>query len=128
MINMTLCCFCFRWFEGFNWEGLKKGTLTPPIIPNVSADNITHAFSFQVVLSIRICHRYRSRVRSFCPATRSHQQLTRVTSTASQRTTRTRLLMTTLAGTLIFEVVSLKNEKKLFFCCFGGRTEDMAML
>uniref|UniRef100_I3IV25 cGMP-dependent protein kinase n=1 Tax=Oreochromis niloticus TaxID=8128 RepID=I3IV25_ORENI len=24
-----------KWFEGFNWEGLKKGTLTPPIIPNV---------------------------------------------------------------------------------------------
>lgn len=27
----------FRWFEGFNWEGLRKGTLTPPIIPSVSA-------------------------------------------------------------------------------------------
>lgn len=26
----------FRWFEGFNWEGLRKGTLTPPIIPSVS--------------------------------------------------------------------------------------------
>uniref|UniRef100_H2TPN4 cGMP-dependent protein kinase n=1 Tax=Takifugu rubripes TaxID=31033 RepID=H2TPN4_TAKRU len=25
-----------KWFEGFNWEGLKKGTLTPPIIPTVS--------------------------------------------------------------------------------------------
>lgn len=25
-----------RWFEGFNWEGLRKGTLTPPIIPEVS--------------------------------------------------------------------------------------------
>uniref|UniRef100_A0A3Q3N782 cGMP-dependent protein kinase n=1 Tax=Mastacembelus armatus TaxID=205130 RepID=A0A3Q3N782_9TELE len=27
-----------KWFEGFNWEGLKKGTLTPPIIPNVTVD------------------------------------------------------------------------------------------
>uniref|UniRef100_A0A8B9RKB4 cGMP-dependent protein kinase n=1 Tax=Astyanax mexicanus TaxID=7994 RepID=A0A8B9RKB4_ASTMX len=26
-----------KWFEGFNWEGLRKGTLTPPIIPSVSA-------------------------------------------------------------------------------------------
>uniref|UniRef100_A0A8C1KPI3 cGMP-dependent protein kinase n=1 Tax=Cyprinus carpio TaxID=7962 RepID=A0A8C1KPI3_CYPCA len=26
-----------KWFEGFNWDGLRKGTLTPPIIPNVSA-------------------------------------------------------------------------------------------
>ncbi|XP_056319011.1 cGMP-dependent protein kinase 1 [Danio aesculapii] len=23
------------WFEGFDWEGLQKGTLTPPLIPNV---------------------------------------------------------------------------------------------
>ncbi|XP_039530458.1 cGMP-dependent protein kinase 1 isoform X2 [Pimephales promelas] len=23
------------WFEGFDWEGLRKGTLTPPVIPNV---------------------------------------------------------------------------------------------
>ncbi|XP_056147579.1 cGMP-dependent protein kinase 1 isoform X1 [Lampris incognitus] len=26
-----------KWFEGFNWEGLKKGTLTTPIIPNVTS-------------------------------------------------------------------------------------------
>ncbi|KAI9535467.1 cGMP-dependent protein kinase 1 [Dissostichus eleginoides] len=26
-----------KWFEGFNWEGLKKGTLTPPIIPNLTS-------------------------------------------------------------------------------------------
>ncbi|XP_072293641.1 cGMP-dependent protein kinase 1-like isoform X2 [Eucyclogobius newberryi] len=26
-----------KWFEGFNWEGLKKGTLTPPIIPTVTS-------------------------------------------------------------------------------------------
>ncbi|XP_067269137.1 cGMP-dependent protein kinase 1 [Pseudorasbora parva] len=25
------------WFEGFDWEGLQKGTLTPPLIPNVSS-------------------------------------------------------------------------------------------
>lgn len=34
---MPVCYWCCcRWFEGFNWEGLKKGTLTPPIIPTVS--------------------------------------------------------------------------------------------
>ncbi|KAH0521399.1 cGMP-dependent protein kinase 1 [Microtus ochrogaster] len=25
-----------KWFEGFNWEGLRKGTLTPPIIPSAT--------------------------------------------------------------------------------------------
>uniref|UniRef100_A0A8C2C9Q2 cGMP-dependent protein kinase n=1 Tax=Cyprinus carpio TaxID=7962 RepID=A0A8C2C9Q2_CYPCA len=25
-----------KWFEGFNWDGLRKGTLTPPIIPNAN--------------------------------------------------------------------------------------------
>jgi len=24
-----------KWFEGFNWEGLKKRTLTPPFVPKV---------------------------------------------------------------------------------------------
>ncbi|XP_069037153.1 cGMP-dependent protein kinase 1 [Lepisosteus oculatus] len=24
-----------KWFEGFNWEGIRKGTLTPPILPSV---------------------------------------------------------------------------------------------
>ncbi len=24
-----------KWFDGFNWDGLRKGTLKPPIIPNV---------------------------------------------------------------------------------------------
>ncbi|KAM8837110.1 cGMP-dependent protein kinase 1-like isoform 2-T2 [Spinachia spinachia] len=33
-----------KWFEGFNWEGLKKGTLTPPITPNVSSPTDTSNF------------------------------------------------------------------------------------
>uniref|UniRef100_A0AAZ3RSP0 cGMP-dependent protein kinase n=1 Tax=Oncorhynchus tshawytscha TaxID=74940 RepID=A0AAZ3RSP0_ONCTS len=33
-----------RWFEGFNWEGLRKGTLTPPIIPNVISPMDTSNF------------------------------------------------------------------------------------
>uniref|UniRef100_A0A7N8YMV2 cGMP-dependent protein kinase n=1 Tax=Mastacembelus armatus TaxID=205130 RepID=A0A7N8YMV2_9TELE len=33
-----------KWFEGFNWEGLKKGTLTPPIIPDVSSPTDTSNF------------------------------------------------------------------------------------
>jgi len=24
-----------RWFDGFNWEGLRNRSLPPPIIPNV---------------------------------------------------------------------------------------------
>ncbi|CAB1343648.1 unnamed protein product, partial [Coregonus sp. 'balchen'] len=33
-----------RWFEGFNGEGLRKGTLTPPIIPNVTSPTDTSNF------------------------------------------------------------------------------------
>uniref|UniRef100_A0A4W5KAJ5 cGMP-dependent protein kinase n=1 Tax=Hucho hucho TaxID=62062 RepID=A0A4W5KAJ5_9TELE len=33
-----------KWFEGFNWEGLRKGTLTPPIIPDVSSSTDTSNF------------------------------------------------------------------------------------
>jgi cGMP-dependent protein kinase len=25
-----------RWFDGFNWEGLRQRKLTPPIIPKVN--------------------------------------------------------------------------------------------
>ncbi|XP_003961186.1 cGMP-dependent protein kinase 1-like isoform X1 [Takifugu rubripes] len=33
-----------KWFEGFNWEGLRKGTLTPPIRPDVSSPTDTSNF------------------------------------------------------------------------------------
>ncbi|KAG9341805.1 hypothetical protein JZ751_018527, partial [Albula glossodonta] len=33
-----------KWFEGFNWDGLHKGTLTPPIIPNVTSSTDTSNF------------------------------------------------------------------------------------
>ncbi|MGH0138290.1 UNVERIFIED_CONTAM: hypothetical protein FKN15_066088 [Acipenser sinensis] len=33
-----------KWFEGFNWEGLRKGTLTPPIVPNVTSPTDTSNF------------------------------------------------------------------------------------
>ncbi|MGH0115498.1 UNVERIFIED_CONTAM: hypothetical protein FKN15_024828 [Acipenser sinensis] len=33
-----------KWFEGFNWEGLRKGTLTPPIIPTVTSPTDTSNF------------------------------------------------------------------------------------
>jgi cGMP-dependent protein kinase len=26
-----------RWFDGFNWEGLRNRTLTPPIIPQIKS-------------------------------------------------------------------------------------------
>ncbi|KAM9336453.1 cGMP-dependent protein kinase 1-like isoform 1-T1 [Symphorus nematophorus] len=33
-----------KWFEGFNWDGLRKGTLTPPITPDVSSPTDTSNF------------------------------------------------------------------------------------
>ncbi|MED6248138.1 cGMP-dependent protein kinase 1 [Ataeniobius toweri] len=33
-----------KWFEGFNWDGLRKGTLTPPITPKVSSPIDTSNF------------------------------------------------------------------------------------
>ncbi|XP_058242446.1 cGMP-dependent protein kinase 1a isoform X2 [Hemibagrus wyckioides] len=33
-----------KWFEGFNWDGLRKGTLTPPIIPSVTSATDTSNF------------------------------------------------------------------------------------
>ncbi|EHH64844.1 hypothetical protein EGM_18165 [Macaca fascicularis] len=35
-----------KWFEGFNWEGLRKGTLTPPIIPVASPTDTSNFDSF----------------------------------------------------------------------------------
>jgi len=45
-----------KWFEGFNWEGLKKRTLTPPFVPKVilSVVNVLlyscHSFWLSTVL------------------------------------------------------------------------------
>ncbi|TRY57835.1 hypothetical protein DNTS_022746 [Danionella cerebrum] len=33
-----------KWFEGFNWDGLRKGTLMPPIIPSVASSTDTSNF------------------------------------------------------------------------------------
>ncbi|XP_056617288.1 cGMP-dependent protein kinase 1a isoform X1 [Triplophysa dalaica] len=33
-----------KWFEGFNWDGLRKGTLMPPIIPNLTSSTDTSNF------------------------------------------------------------------------------------
>ncbi|XP_077999493.1 cGMP-dependent protein kinase 1-like isoform X1 [Glandiceps talaboti] len=33
-----------KWFEGFNWDGLRKKTVTPPIIPNVRSPTDTANF------------------------------------------------------------------------------------
>jgi hypothetical protein len=27
--------YCFRWFDGFNWEGLRNRTIHPPITPKI---------------------------------------------------------------------------------------------
>lgn len=34
-ITILCICCCCRWFDGFNWEGLRTRTLTPPIIPEI---------------------------------------------------------------------------------------------
>eukprot|EP00057_Strongylocentrotus_purpuratus_P024312 XP_011678786.1 PREDICTED: cGMP-dependent protein kinase 1-like [Strongylocentrotus purpuratus] len=28
-----------KWFDGFNWEGLRKRSLTPPIVPTVRSNS-----------------------------------------------------------------------------------------
>ncbi|XP_039272906.2 cGMP-dependent protein kinase 1-like isoform X1 [Styela clava] len=33
-----------KWFDGFNWEGLKKCTVTPPIIPKLNGPSDTSNF------------------------------------------------------------------------------------
>ncbi|CAK8672036.1 cGMP-dependent protein kinase 1-like isoform X2 [Clavelina lepadiformis] len=33
-----------KWFDGFNWEGLHKGTMEPPIIPKVSSSSDSSNF------------------------------------------------------------------------------------
>ncbi|KAA0704334.1 cGMP-dependent protein kinase 1 [Triplophysa tibetana] len=33
-----------KWFEGFNWDGLREGTLTPPLIPSVEGPLDTSNF------------------------------------------------------------------------------------
>lgn len=35
LFNHSVYTLC-RWFEGFDWEGLQKRNMIPPIIPNVS--------------------------------------------------------------------------------------------
>jgi len=32
---LNKCLLYSRWFDGFNWEGLRNRTLTPPILPKV---------------------------------------------------------------------------------------------
>ena len=44
--NVLMCVF--RWFDGFNWEGLKQRKLQAPIIPKVC---LTLAVTFLVVWS-----------------------------------------------------------------------------
>ena len=33
--NNNFLIIHFRWFDGFNWEGLRSRTLTPPILPKI---------------------------------------------------------------------------------------------
>lgn len=44
MVSHVDALLSFRWFEGFNWDGLCKHTLNPPVIPRVR--------SIQCVISV----------------------------------------------------------------------------
>lgn len=47
-----------KWFEGFNWDGLKKRTLKPPITPQVSYSfkkNLRYTCSFQDITFQAVC-------------------------------------------------------------------------
>ena len=52
--NFILCFSLFRWFEGFDWEGLVKRTMVPPIIPNVRpwVTSREYTASLYIVLSM----------------------------------------------------------------------------
>jgi len=46
-----------KWFEGFNWEGLKKRTLTAPFLPKVLTAILWQCYLslcyFQIVILIK---------------------------------------------------------------------------
>lgn len=77
----------FRWFEGFNWEGLRQGSIDPPYTPTVS-------------IAQRGCSTHAG-VHRLCSSVRWADRWTTATLTASQRT-QTALLTKNPAGTLSF--------------------------
>lgn len=62
----------FRWFEGFNWEGLRQGSIDPPYTPTVSIPQ-------------RPCSTHVS-VHTLCSSIRWMDRWTTATLTTSQRT------------------------------------------
>lgn len=114
---MIKCLFVsIRWFEGFNWEGLKKGTLAPPIIPNVSI-NFLKRFILKTKTGVwpwSICSlSFSSLTHVFVLSIqcRFRLQSTPITLTIFLKTQTTRLRMTTLAGTTTFNVTKLASSK-----------------
>jgi cGMP-dependent protein kinase len=43
-----------KWFDGFNWEGLEKRTLKPPIVPSVRHLSILKINSIMEIRGIHI--------------------------------------------------------------------------
>lgn len=43
-LKFEFYCLYFRWFEGFSWEFLKKGTLTAPYVPKVNKSKFLFIF------------------------------------------------------------------------------------
>uniref|UniRef100_A0A3P8TDI0 cGMP-dependent protein kinase n=1 Tax=Amphiprion percula TaxID=161767 RepID=A0A3P8TDI0_AMPPE len=52
--NVTILSF-FRWFEGFNWDGLCKRTLNPPVIPKVKHPLESSACALYPEDSVELC-------------------------------------------------------------------------
>lgn len=44
ILSHTVYVECLRWFQGFDWEGLKEGTLAPPFQQFVAAPNDSRNF------------------------------------------------------------------------------------
>ena len=65
----VVCCnvimlLCFRWFDGFNWDGLRNRKLAPPIVSKVGSFVFLNVFRIQV-LQCKITRRYLSRASVF---------------------------------------------------------------
>ena len=44
LITVILLFFHYRWFDGFNWEGLRLRNLQPPITPKIQGSLDTSNF------------------------------------------------------------------------------------
>ena len=55
LIIMGSCLLFYRWFQGFDWEGLTKRNMVPPIIPNVRCCVVSYYLFSAEVQCWRVC-------------------------------------------------------------------------